>query len=212
MSNFLHTSKHPLVAAKLSQLREANQTSKETRELINDLSKMLSYEATTDLPLVYERTLMSPYEPYQAAEIKQRIALVPILRSGLGLVDGFLNLFPNAPVFHLGIYREKVSLQPVEYYNKLPDYPEVDLCYVLDPIIATGNTATATVNILKEWGVPGKNIRFVGVLASKKGIERLQKEHPDIQVYVAGVDEVLDDKGVIRPGVGDIGDRLMNTF
>ncbi|CAO3631364.1 unnamed protein product [Cunninghamella echinulata] len=173
MTGSLHVSKHPLVATKLSQLREANQTSKVTRELINDLAAMLSYEATIDIPITYEKTLMSPYEPYQAAEIKERVALVPVLRSGLSLVNSFLNLFPNAPVLHLGIYREKVTLQPVEYYNKLPEYPEVDLCYVLDPIIATGNTAVATVNILKEWGVPGKNIKFVGVL----GVSHLNN-HP----------------------------------
>ncbi|KAI9308963.1 uracil phosphoribosyltransferase-domain-containing protein [Cunninghamella echinulata] len=211
MTGSLHVSKHPLVATKLSQLREANQTSKVTRELVNDLASMLSYEATIDIPITHEKTLLSPYEPYQAAEVKQRVALVPVLRSGLSLVNAFLNLFPDAPVLHLGIYREKVTLQPVEYYNKLPEYPEVDLCYVLDPIIATGNTAVATVNILKEWGVPGKNIKFVGVLGSRPGITRLQKEHPDIQVYVAAVDEVLDDKGFIRPGLGDVGDRLMNT-
>ncbi|ORX48210.1 PRTase-like protein [Hesseltinella vesiculosa] len=202
---------HPVIAVKLSQLREANQSSKSTRELVNDITNLLAYEASVDLPISREKTLMSPYQAYQAAELKQRVALIPVLRSGLGMVPGFSALFPDASVFHLGLFREKITLQPVEYYNKLPENPNVDLCYVLDPVIATGNTAVATVNILKEWGIPGEQIKFVGLLASSQGVTHLQKEHPDIHVYVADVDEVLDDHGFIRPGLGDIGDRLMNT-
>ncbi|KAI8100084.1 uracil phosphoribosyltransferase-domain-containing protein [Halteromyces radiatus] len=211
MTATLHISQHPIVATKLSQLREASQSPKVTRSLVHDLATLLSYEASQNLPLSYEKTLMSPYEPFQAAELKQRIALIPVLRSGLSLVDGFLSLFPDAPVLHLGIYREKVSLQPVEYYNKLPENPNVDLCYVLDPVIATGNTAVATVNMLKEWGIPGENIKFVGILGSQPGVTQLQKEHPEVQIYLAGVDDHLDGHGFIRPGLGDIGDRLMNT-
>ncbi|KAI8143259.1 uracil phosphoribosyltransferase-domain-containing protein [Fennellomyces sp. T-0311] len=207
----LHISQHPIVAVKLSQLREARQSSKAVRELMSELSTLVGYEATADISISKDKTLSSPYEPFQGAQVSQRVALVPILRSGLGLVDGFLTLFPEAPVLHLGLYREKVSLQPVEYYNKLPQTPNADVCYVLDPVIATGNTAVATVNILKEWGVPGENIKFVAVLGSKQGITQLQEEHPDIHVYVAGVDETLDEHGYIRPGLGDSGDRLWNT-
>ncbi|KAI8074498.1 uracil phosphoribosyltransferase-domain-containing protein [Gongronella butleri] len=211
MTGKLHISTHPIVACKLAQLREAHQTSKVTRELVHDITTLVSYEASQDLPITKEKTLMSPYEPYQAAELKQRVALIPILRSGLGMVPGFSALFPEASIFHLGLFREKISLQPVEYYNKLPENPNVDLCFVLDPLIATGNTAVATVNILKEWGISGEQIKFVGLLSSTQGIAHLQKEHPDIQIYVADVDELLDDHGFIRPGLGDIGDRLMNT-
>lgn len=146
---------------------------------------------------------MSPYEPFTGTELKQRVGLVPILRSGLGLVDGFLSLFPDAPVLHLGLYREKITLQPVEYYNKLPPSPNVDICYVLDPIVATGNTAVATINILKEWGLSGENIKFVGVLASQQGVDQIRSEHPDVDIYMAAVDETLDDRGYIRPGLGD---------
>ncbi|CAO3577411.1 unnamed protein product [Absidia cylindrospora] len=211
MTGSVHISQHPIVATKLSQLREASQSPKETRNIVHDLSTLLSYEASTDLPLSREKTLVSPYGPFQASELKQRVALVPVLRSGLSLVDGFLASFPEAPILHLGLYREKVSLQPVEYYNKLPENPNVDLCYVLDPVVATGNTAVATVNMLKEWGIPGEHIKFVGILGSQTGVAHLQKEHPEIQVYLAGVDESLDGNGFIRPGLGDIGDRLMNT-
>ncbi|KAG0183381.1 hypothetical protein DFQ28_008870 [Apophysomyces sp. BC1034] len=211
MAHTLHISRHPIVAAKLSQLREANQPSKTVREIMRDLSTLLGYEASADLKLSYEKTLQSPYAPYKAAELKDRVALVPVLRSGLGLVDGFLALFPEAPVLHLGLYREKVSLQPVEYYNKLPNNPNVDLCFVMDSIIATGNTSVATVNILKEWGIPGSQIKFVSVLGSLQGVTNLQREHPDIHIYVGAIDDELDANGYILPGVGDSGDRLFNT-
>ncbi|KAI9488608.1 uracil phosphoribosyltransferase-domain-containing protein [Zychaea mexicana] len=211
MTATLHISQHPIVAVKLAQLREAKQNSKAVRELMRELSLLVGYEATADISVSTDNAYSSPYEQFQGAELSQRVALVPILRSGLGLVDGFLTLFPEAPVLHLGLYREKVSLQPVEYYNKLPQTPNADVCYVLDPVIATGNTAVATVNILKEWGVAGENIKFVGVLGSKAGIVQLQEEHPEIHVYVAAVDDTLDDHGYIRPGLGDSGDRLWNT-
>ncbi|CDH59786.1 uracil phosphoribosyltransferase [Lichtheimia corymbifera JMRC:FSU:9682] len=211
MTASLHISEHPIVAIKLSQLREAANSPKVVRELMRDLSLLLGYEASSTLPTLREKKMMSPYEPFTGVELKQRVALVPILRSGLGLVDGFLSLFPEAPVLHLGLYREKVSLQPVEYYNKLPQNPQVDVCYVLDPIVATGNTAVATINILKEWGLSGDNIKFVGVLASQQGIDQIRNEHPDVDIYMAAVDQTLDEHGYIRPGLGDSGDRLWNT-
>ncbi|KAI7853935.1 uracil phosphoribosyltransferase-domain-containing protein [Circinella umbellata] len=207
----LHISQHPIVAVKLSQLREVKQNSKAVRELMSELATLVGYEATLDIGVSKDKTLTSPYESFQGTELSQRVALVPILRSGLGLVDGFLTLFPEAPVLHLGLFREKVTLQPVEYYNKLPQTPNADICYVLDPVVATGNTAVATVNILKEWGIAGENIKFVGILASKQGITHLQEEHPDIKIYFAGVDDSLDENGYIRPGIGDSGDRLWNT-
>ncbi|CDS14544.1 hypothetical protein LRAMOSA06713 [Lichtheimia ramosa] len=211
MTASLHISEHPIVGIKLSQLREAANSPKVVRELMRDLSLLLGYEASSSLPILREKKLMSPYEPFTGTELKQRVGLVPILRSGLGLVDGFLSLFPDAPVLHLGLYREKITLQPVEYYNKLPPSPNVDICYVLDPIVATGNTAVATINILKEWGLSGENIKFVGVLASQQGVDQIRSEHPDVDIYMAAVDETLDDRGYIRPGLGDSGDRLWNT-
>ncbi|KAI8052785.1 uracil phosphoribosyltransferase-domain-containing protein [Thamnidium elegans] len=212
MINTIHVSKHPIVAQKLSQLREKNQAPKVVRELTSDLSLLLGYEASTDVTLKKGQMASSQCGDYQMNEIKERVGLVPVLRSGLGLVNGFLNLFPDAPVLHLGIYREKVSHQPVEYYNKLPDVPNVDLCYVLDPVIATGNTAVATINMLKEWGVQGSQIKFVAIIGSEQGLEQLQTAHPDINIYIAGIDETLDNKGYINPGIGDSGDRLWNTI
>ncbi|RCI03044.1 hypothetical protein CU098_012615, partial [Rhizopus stolonifer] len=153
----------------------------------------------------------TPRGNYYPVQVRNKVGLVPVLRSGLGLVPGFLNYFPDAPVHHLGIYREKLSHQPVEYYNKLPQVPNVDMCFVLDPIIATGNTAVATVNLLKEWGLNGSQIKFVAIVGSKQGIDQLRQEHPDIRIYLATIDDAVDNYGYISPGIGDSGDRLWNT-
>ncbi|GAB5589220.1 hypothetical protein Unana1_04120 [Umbelopsis nana] len=207
-SSTLHISSHPIVATKLSILRDKTSSSKVVRDVMHDLAVLLGYEATQDLELKPTETLESPLESYQGDALKENIAIVPVLRSGLGLVEGMLNLIPEAHVLHLGLFREKISLQPVEYYNKLPSTPNVDSCIVLDPIVATGNTAIAAVHILKEWGIPGDKIRFIGVLASKQGVENLHKAHPDVTLYLAAVDNELDAHGYIRPGIGDSGDRL----
>ncbi|KAI8993438.1 uracil phosphoribosyltransferase-domain-containing protein [Pilobolus umbonatus] len=199
------------MAIKLSQLRESKADSKAVREYTRDLSFLLGYEASADTLLSNKRVAQGPFATFEASDMKERVGLVPVLRSGLGLLDGFLNLFPDAPIMHLGIYREKVSHQPVEYYNKLPDHPNVDVCYVLDPVIATGNTAVATINILKEWGLNGSQIKFVAVIGSQQGINQLKEQHPDIQIHIGAVDNVLDNNGYINPGVGDSGDRLWNT-
>ncbi|KAG2214089.1 hypothetical protein INT46_011891 [Mucor plumbeus] len=209
----LHISQHPIIATKLSQLRDAKQNSKVVRELTQDLSVLLGYEASNSLALANgESNTASSFGSYQSVQISDKVGLVPVLRSGLGFVNGFLNLFPEAPVYHLGIYREKVSHQPVEYYNKLPDVPNVDTCFVLDPVIATGNTAVATINILKEWGLSANQIKFVAIVGSEQGIEQLQREHPDVHIYLAAMDQSLDSNGYITPGIGDSGDRLWNTI
>ncbi|KAI9480825.1 MAG: uracil phosphoribosyltransferase-domain-containing protein [Benjaminiella poitrasii] len=210
-NQFVHKSQHPLVATKLSQLRDKTQSSKTVRELTHDLSILLGYEASLDIKLKQGPELFSGYGSYQSSEIGQKVGLVPVLRSGLSFVEGFLNLFPEAPIYHLGIYREKISHQPVEYYNNLPDTFDIDICYVLDPVIATGNTAVATINMLKEWGLLGAQIKFVAIVASEQGLSQLQKEHPDIHVYVAAIDETLNSTGYLNPGIGDSGDRLWNT-
>ncbi|KAI8878221.1 PRTase-like protein [Backusella circina FSU 941] len=211
-NNNTFISTHPLVAVKLSQLRDKKLNAKETRETLHDISLLLAYEATTNI-IVSSETMGDGFlEPYKKTEISQRVALVPILRSGLGLVDAFLGLFPDAPVLHLGLYREKVSHQPVEYYNKIPENPNIDICYVLDPAVATSNTAVAAINILKECGISGSQIVFVGVIGSKQGITQLQDKHPDIRIHMAGIDDRLDENGYIRPGIGDTGDRLFSTL
>ncbi|KAI7903669.1 uracil phosphoribosyltransferase-domain-containing protein [Cokeromyces recurvatus] len=212
LNQFVHKSQHPIVATKLSQLRDKDQSSKTVRELTHDLSLLLGYEASFNIELKQGPQLFSGYGTYSSMEIRQKVGLVPVLRSGLSFVEGFLNLFPEAPVYHLGIYREKISHQPVEYYNNLPDKPDIDICYVLDPVIATGNTAVATVNMLKDWGLLGSQIKFVTMVASEQGLAQLQKEHDDIHIYLAAIDKALDSNGYINPGIGDSGNRLWNTI
>ncbi|RUS19663.1 uracil phosphoribosyltransferase [Endogone sp. FLAS-F59071] len=211
ISNNIHVSSHPIVATKISQLRDQATTPKQVRELIRDLGQLIGYEATADLNIRQGKTLNSPLASYSSIELRERVALVPVLRSGLGLVDPMLSLLPEAHVLHLGLYRERSTLQPVEYYNKLPQNPNVDSCIVLDPIIATGGTAVATINILKDWGIEDRNIKFICICASKPGLQLLAEKHPEISVYVGVVDEILNDHGYILPGLGDCGDRLWDT-
>ncbi|KAI8647736.1 uracil phosphoribosyltransferase-domain-containing protein [Parasitella parasitica] len=197
-TNTVHISRHPIVAAKLSELRDAKQNSKTVRELTKDLSLLLGYEASQNLETSSNGESSTANGSYRSVQIKDKVVLVPVLRSGLGFVDGFLNLFPEAPVYHLGIFREKKSLQAVEYYNKLPNCVGVDTCFVLDPVIATGNTAIATITILKESGLLPHQIKFVALVGSEQGIQQLQNEHPDVHIYLAAVDESLDSNSKSR--------------
>jgi uracil phosphoribosyltransferase len=208
----LHVSKHPVTAVKIAQLRDENTTSKQFRELLQEISNLLAYEATSDLSVKDGPQLSSPLASYTSCVLTDRIAIVPVLRSGLGMVDAMLSLIPTANILHLGLFREKTTLSPVEYYNKLPHSPNVDLCIVLDPIIATGGTAVESVRILKDWGIDGKHIKYVCICASQQGIARLMEAHNDIQTYVGVIDDVLDQHGYILPGLGDCGDRLYDTM
>ncbi|KAK9670838.1 hypothetical protein K7432_017380 [Basidiobolus ranarum] len=203
------TSKHPLIAHKLSLLRDKNSSAKQSRELLEEIAYLLAYEAMQDLDLKEIGQMESPLAPYTGEAIKDKIGLVPVLRSGLSLVNGFLTMIPTARILHIGLYREQISLQPVEYYNKLPKEPNVDLCIVLDPMVATGGTSVETINILKDWGV--KRIKFVCVCASKAGLEALLEAHPDVTIYTGVVDETLSKEGYIVPGFGDCGDRIYQT-
>ena len=203
----LSISNHPLVQHKLSLLRDRNISQKEFRELCYEIGILLGTEATRDLLLVPSVPLEHPIR-IETVKIAEKIALVPILRAGLGLVDALLHLLPIADVLHLGLYRDKNTLKPVEYYNKLPDTCQVDQCIILDPMLATAGTAIAAVSILKDWGV--KNIKLVSLVASRSGIQALEKAHPDVSVFVAAVDSELSQSGYIVPGLGDAGDRLFN--
>lgn len=207
----LHVLAHPLVNARLSTLRKATSTAKEFREGIHDVSLILGIEASRDLE---EESFsgQTPIAPFTGTSIKPRIGITPILRAGLGMTDALLSLFPEAPVFHLGIFREKVSLQPVEYYSKLPAVPPVDLVYLLDPLIATGGTACAALAMISDWGVPVTKIKLLCVLASKNGLEAVQAQYPGLEIWVAAVDPLLNLNGLISPGLGDTGDRLNNTL
>jgi len=207
MSN-VHASKHPLVAHKLVRLRDKNTDSRKFRELVRELAALLTYEATSDLQTL-PRQVETPLAPFEGQELKANIGLVPILRAGLGMVEGIWELMPNAEVWHIGLYRDERTLKPVEYYNKLPIEPTVSVCLILDPMLATGGSAVATVDILKKWGVT--NIKFVGILAAPEGIAALQAAHPDVPIFVAAIDDHLNEHGYIVPGLGDAGDRQFGT-
>ncbi|CAG8477018.1 4417_t:CDS:2 [Acaulospora morrowiae] len=203
-------SKHPLVAHKLSILRNKNTKPKQVRELLNEIGQLLGYEATADLPIKETNILTSPLGEYTGVELATKIGFVVVLRSGLSFAEALHEIIPSARILHLGIFREKVSLQPVEYYNKLPSVPNVDQVIVLEPMIATGGTAIAAISILRDWGIKSK-IKFVTVCASKQGIENIIENHHDVEIFVGAVDEVLDERGYIVPGLGDAGDRLYDT-
>ncbi len=207
MSN-VYESQHPLVAHKLVHLRDKNTDSRKFRELVREIAALLTYEATNDLKTI-SRKIETPLAPHDGQELLANIGLVPILRAGLGMVEGVWELMPSAEVWHIGLYRDERTLKPVEYYNKLPIAPTVSVCLILDPMLATGGSAVATVDILKRWGVT--NIKFVGILAAPEGIAALQKAHPDVPIHLAVIDDHLDENGYIVPGLGDAGDRQFGT-
>jgi len=207
MSN-IFASTHPLVAHKLSRLRDKNTNPKKFRELVRELAALLAYEATADLQTA-PRELETPLAKMTGAELKEKIGLVPILRAGLGMVEGFWELMPSAEVWHIGLYRDEKTLRPVEYYNKLPLEPTVSVSIILDPMLATGGSATATADVLKRWGV--KKIKFVGLIGAPEGIAAMQKAHPDIPIYLAAIDARLNERAYIVPGLGDAGDRQFGT-
>lgn len=201
-------SDHPLVAHKLTKLRDINTSPKKFRELVREISALLTYEATKDLSTT-PLDVTTPMGETEGVELKDKIGLVPILRAGLGMVEGVWGLMPNAEVWHIGLYRDESTLQPVEYYNKLPVAPTVQVCLVLDPMLATGGSAVATVDVLKRWGV--NRIKFIGLLGAPEGVENLQKHHPEVPIYLATVDSHLNEIGYIVPGLGDAGDRQFGT-
>jgi len=207
MSN-VFASHHPLVAHKLSILRDTSTEPQKFRELVKELAALLTYEATADLVLKPIQ-VNTPLGTAQAYEVEDEIGLVPILRAGLGMVEGVWELLPSAEVWHIGLYRDEKTLKPVQYYNKLPVLPRVSMCLILDPMLATGGSATATVDLLKQWGV--KNIRFVGLIGAPEGIRTLQTAHPDVPIHLAAIDERLNEVGYIVPGLGDAGDRQFGT-
>lgn len=201
-------SKHPLILHKLSKLRATSTEPKQFRELARELAIMLGYEAMSSLA-VTETEIETPMGAAVGHELQARIGLVPILRAGLGMVDGLLEIFPAATTWHLGMYRNEETLQPVWYYNKLPADPQVDVALVLDPMLATGGSAVATVAEIKRWGV--KDIRFLGLIAAPEGVKALREAHPDVPIHVAAIDSHLNEIGYIVPGLGDAGDRLFGT-
>jgi uracil phosphoribosyltransferase len=204
----LHVSRHPAILHKLAVLRDEATEPKKFREVVRELSWLLGYEALADAR-VRPRTIRTPIEEMEAAELGDRIGLVPILRAGLGMVDALLELMPTAEVWHLGLFRDERTLRPVEYYNKLPDSATVDLCLILDPMLATGGSATAAIEVLKRWGAV--RIKLVNLIAAPEGVAAVTAAHPDVQIHCAALDRQLNDKGYIMPGLGDAGDRQFGT-
>ena len=204
----VYPSPHPLVKHKLTLLRDINTKSKKFRELVREIAALLAYEATFDLVL-HPRPVETPLAEIEGRELQEIIGLVPILRAGLGMVEGIWNLMPSAEVWHIGLYRDERTLKPVEYYNKLPVEPTVSVCLIVDPMLATGGSAVATVDVLKRWGVT--KIKFVGILGAPEGIALMHAEHPEVPIHLAAIDERLNEKGYIVPGLGDAGDRQFGT-
>ena len=201
-------STHPLILHKITLMRDKDTDPKKFRELVREISALLAYEATQDLS-TQAKEVVSPMGPASGAELKERIGLIPILRAGLGMVEGIWELIPESEVWHIGLYRDEETLQPVQYYNKLPTDPTVGVCLVLDPMLATGGSAVATIDILKKWGV--KKIKYIGILGAPEGIENMNKQHPDVPIYLGAIDEKLNEIGYIVPGLGDAGDRQFGT-
>ena len=205
----LHVVDHPLVAHKLTILRDKNTSTKDFRELVSEIGMLLTYEATRDLPLT-EKEVETPICKTVAPTLKgKKFAVVPILRAGLGLVEGVLRMVPSARVGHIGLYRNEEPLEPVKYFCKMPkDIAERDVL-IVDPMLATGGSAAAAIDFMKEYGCT--NIKLMVLLAAPEGIERLAKEHPDVDIYCGAVDERLNERGYIVPGLGDAGDRIFGT-
>jgi uracil phosphoribosyltransferase len=204
----LHVSAHPLVREKVTRLRDEATPPKIFRELVAEIATLLLYEATADLP-IEPREVKTPLAVSKGARLKDKVGLVPVLRAGIGMVEAALELIPEAQVWHIGLFRDERTLRPISYYNKLPSSATVQVCLVLDPMLATGGSATATVDILKKWGA--KRIKYVGLIAAPEGVRALSSAHPDVPIHVAALDERLNDKGYIVPGLGDAGDRQFGT-
>ncbi len=204
----LQVSRHPAVLHKLALLRTVETEPKKFRELVREISWLVGYEALEDAR-VRPLRVRTPLEEIEGAELADRIGLIPILRAGLGMVDAMLELMPTAQVWHLGLFRDERTLRPVEYYNRLPDTATVDLCLILDPMLATGGSATAAIEVLKEWGA--SRIKLLNLIAAPEGVDAVATAHPDVAIHCAALDRQLDARGYILPGLGDAGDRQFGT-
>lgn len=205
----VHIFDHPLIQHKLSLMRDKNTGAKEFRELLEEISMLMVYEVTRDLP-TEEVDIETPLCMTKSRVLSgKKVGIIPILRAGLGMVDGVATLMPAARIGHIGLYRDPATLQPVEYYCKLPADSEKRELLVLDPMLATGGSASAAITFIKQRNC--HNIRLVNLIAAPEGIERVQRDHPDVNIYVAACDERLDEHGYIVPGLGDAGDRLFGT-
>lgn len=208
MSALVCVSRHPLVLHKLARLRSRLTEPKLFRELVREISQLLFYEATQDLK-VAPWPVQTPLDDCPGHQIAERIGLMPILRAGLGMAEAISDMVPAARTWHLGLYRDHETLKPVTYYNKLPPVPDIDLSFVVDPMLATGGSAVAAVDILKRWGA--HRIKFLGLIAAPEGVEALRRAHPNVPIHLAAIDSHLNKQCYIVPGLGDAGDRQFGT-
>ena len=205
----IHVMEHPLIQHKISYIRREDVGTKEFREVIGEIAGLMCYEATRDLKLKDIKIKTTIAETWGKELTGKKLAVVPILRAGLGMVDGMLSLIPTAKVGHIGLYRDPETFQPVEYYCKLPADCEEREVFVVDPMLATGGSSTAAIHMLKEKGV--KHIRFMCIIAAPEGVKKMQEEHPDVDLYIGALDERLNEHAYIVPGLGDAGDRIFGT-
>src|SRR5262245_43417147 len=205
----VHVSTHPLVKHKIALLRDANTEPRDFRELVGEIAQLLFYEATADLELS-PVTVRTPLADCDSDVIWQRVGIIPILRAGLGMAEAMLRVLPKACVWHLGLFRDDTTHQPITYYNKLPPQPNIDIGIIVDPMLATGGSASAAAAILKNWGL--KAIKYVGLIAAPEGVTVMQNDHPDIPLYLAALDSHLNDQAYIVPGLGDAGYRQFGTI
>lgn len=208
VKRMLNLLKHPLLTHKLTHLRRKETDTKEFRETLEEIAGLMAYEITRDLP-VRDVTIETPLGSCTTRELARDVVLVPILRAGLGMVDGISNLIPNARIGHIGMYRDHASLKPMTYYSKFPDNLPDAVVMVLDPMLATGGSSSDAIKILKNYGA--KTIKLVCIVGAPQGVERIERDHPDVQIYLAGLDDKLNINGYIVPGLGDAGDRLFGT-
>jgi len=205
----LHVSRHPVVQHKLTALRDRRAQPPEFYRLVRELGALLAYEATAALR-VEPAPVETPLEATTGSRLAGGVGIVPVLRAGLGLAEGFRQVLPDAPVWHLGLRRDERTLQPIEYYNQLARAVDLQVCFAVDPMLATGGSAIDACNVLKRYRVP--HLTYIGLIAAPYGIWNLRRAHPDVPIYVAAVDERLDDRGYICPGLGDAGDRQFGTL
>ena len=209
MQEKVHIMDHPLITHKISMLRDVNTNTKDFRQLVYEIALLMGYEATKDLTLT-DTEITTPLMKTTKKVLNQKVAIVPILRAGLGMVDGVLDLIPSAKVGHIGLYRDHETLKPVEYYCKLPTDIESREVIIVDPMLAIGGSSAAAITFIKQRGA--KNIKLMCILAAPEGIRVLQEEHPDVELYCGAVDDKLNEKGYILPGLGDAGDRIFGTL
>lgn len=208
MFDNVHVSSHPLILTRLAELRHKETSPPVFRRLVQEMSRLLFFEASNRLKLETIR-VTTPLAETDGHRLAQRIGLVPVLRAGLGMVEGIHEMIPDAQVWHLGLYRDHETLEPVTYYNKLPAEPHIEVAIVLDPMLATGGSAVASLDLLKRWGV--QQMWFMGLIAAPEGVKRLHEAHPNVPIFLAALDAHLNYKSYIVPGLGDAGDRQFAT-